>query len=88
MSALANQCAQLCCDERKFADSGEMCSGIVTLGLVHAMVLAQEGKDNRPHSTHYDVLIPYDYMTKLGFHSLSLAFLYRFSSNFTWKGLV
>ena len=53
MSALANQCAQHGCDERKFSDSDEMCSSAVTLGLVHAMVLAQEMQGNRPqHLIH------------------------------------
>ena len=42
MSALASQCAQHCSDERNFADSGKMCSGVVTLGLVLALVLLQE----------------------------------------------
>ena len=37
---VASQCAQQCSDERNFADSGEMCFGIVILGL--ALVLAQE----------------------------------------------
>ena len=45
MSALASQCAQHCYDERFFADSGEMCYGIVIQGLV--LVLAQERQDNR-----------------------------------------
>ena len=38
MSALASQCAQHCSDERNFADSGEMCYGIVILGLVLTQV--------------------------------------------------
>ena len=42
MSAQANQCAQHCSDERNFADSGEICSFIVILGLVQA----QERQDN------------------------------------------
>ena len=53
MSPLASQCAQHCSDERNFADSGDMCSGVVDLGLVLAMVLAQEMQDSRPqHFTH------------------------------------
>ena len=32
--------------ERNFADSGEMCYGIVILGLVLAFVLAQERQNN------------------------------------------
>ena len=37
----------------KFADSGKMCSKIVILGLVLALVLAQERQDNRPqHLIH------------------------------------
>ena len=48
MSPLASQSAQHCSDKRNFADSGEMCSGVVILGLVHALVLAQEMQDNRP----------------------------------------
>ena len=36
-----------------FADSGKMCSGVVTLGLVLSLVLAQERQDNRPqHFIH------------------------------------
>ena len=31
-----------------FADPGKMCSGVVILGLVLALVLAQERQDNRP----------------------------------------
>ena len=50
MSALASQRAQHCSDERNFADSGETCSGVVILGLVLALVLAQETQDNRPHN--------------------------------------
>ena len=51
LSALASQCAQHCSDD--FADSGEMSSGIVILGLVLALVLAQETQDNRPqHLIH------------------------------------
>ena len=37
-----------CSDERNFADSGKMCSGVVILGLVLALVLAQVMQDNRP----------------------------------------
>ena len=47
MSALASHCAQHCSDERNFADSSEMCSGVAILGLVLALVLAQERQDNR-----------------------------------------
>ena len=47
MSALASQCAQHCIDERHFADSGEMCSGVVFIGRVLTLVLAQEMQDNR-----------------------------------------
>ena len=36
-----------CSDERNFADSGEMCYGIVILGLVLAPVLTQERQGNR-----------------------------------------
>ena len=51
MSALVSQCAQHCSGERHFADSGEMCYGIVILGLV--LVLAQERQGNRPqHLIH------------------------------------
>ena len=42
MDALAGQCAQHCSGERNFDDSGAMCSGIVILGLVLALVLAKE----------------------------------------------
>ena len=53
MRVLASQCAQHCSDERNFADSGEMCSGVVILGLVLALVLAQEMQNNRPqHLIH------------------------------------
>ena len=53
MSALASQCAQHCSDERNFADSGEMCYGIVILGLVLALVLTQERQGNMPqHLIH------------------------------------
>ena len=53
MSALASQCAQHCSDERNFADSGKMCYGIVILGLVLALVLAQERQESRPqHFIH------------------------------------
>ena len=48
MSALASQCAQHCSDERNFADSYKMCSGIAILGLVLALVQAQVRQDNRP----------------------------------------
>ena len=49
MSALASHCS----DERNYANSGEMYYGIVILGLVLALVLAQERQDNRPqHLTH------------------------------------
>ena len=42
-----------CCDEKHFVYSGEICSGVVTLGLLHALVLAQERQDNRPqHLIH------------------------------------
>ena len=47
---MASQCAQHCSDEINFADSGEMCSGVVTLGQVLALVLAQEAQDNRPQN--------------------------------------
>ena len=51
--ALASQCIQHCSDERNFTDSGEMCSGVVIQGLVHALVLAQDRQDNRPlHLIH------------------------------------
>ena len=37
----------------KFADSGKMCSGVVILGLVLALVLTQENQNNRPqHLIH------------------------------------
>ena len=37
----------------KFADSGKMCSGVVILGLVLALVLVQERQDGRPqHLIH------------------------------------
>ena len=53
MSALDSQCAQHCSGERNFADSGEMCYGIVILGMVLALVLAQKRQDNRPqHLIH------------------------------------
>ena len=53
MSTKVYQYAQHCSDERNFADSGEMCSGIVILGLVLALVLAHEMQDNRPqHLNH------------------------------------
>ena len=45
--SLASKCEQHCYDEIKFADSGEMSSGVVILGLVLALVLAQEMQDNR-----------------------------------------
>ena len=32
----------------KFADSGKICSGIVIIGLILALVLAQDRQDNRP----------------------------------------
>ena len=37
------KCAQHC-----FADSSEVCSGIVILGLVLSLVFAQKGQNNRP----------------------------------------
>ena len=53
MSALASQCAPYCSDVRNFAVSADMCYGIVILGLVLALVLAQERQDNRPqHLIH------------------------------------
>ena len=54
MSALASKSAQHCFDdERNFADSAEMCFGVVILGLVLALVLAQEMQDYRPqHLIH------------------------------------
>ena len=51
MRVLASQCAQHCSDERNFADFGEMYSGVVILGLVLALVLAQEMQDNRPEAS-------------------------------------
>ena len=45
MSALANQWTQFFSDERHFIEYGEMFSGVDILGLVVALVLAQE---NRP----------------------------------------
>ena len=53
MRVLTSQCAQHSSDESNFADFGEMCSGVVILGLVLALVLAQEMQDNRPqHLIH------------------------------------
>ena len=53
MSTLAIQCPQHCSDERHFVDSGDMSSGIVILGMVLALILAQERQDNRPqHHNH------------------------------------
>ena len=53
MSPLGTQCAMHFSDERHFADSGEMCSGVVIIGLVLALVLAQEMQDNMPqHFIH------------------------------------
>ena len=49
MRAQARQWAQHCSFERNFADSGEMCSGVVILTLVLALVLAQERQDNLIH---------------------------------------
>ena len=50
---MASQFVQYCSDERKFADSGEMCSVVVILGLVLALVLAQGIQDNMPqHLIH------------------------------------
>ena len=48
MSPLVSPCAQHCSDERNFADSGKMCSGVVILGLILALVLVQESQHNRP----------------------------------------
>ena len=45
ISSLASQSRQHCSDVGIFANSGEMCSGIV---LVLALVLAQEKQPNRP----------------------------------------
>ena len=42
MSALASQCTQHCSGERNIADSDEICSGVVILGLVLALAQAQE----------------------------------------------
>ena len=55
ISSLASQCARHCSDDWSFADSGEMCSGIVTLGpgtgtdsgtgktgLIHVLLTDQE----------------------------------------------
>ena len=54
MSALASQRSQQCYHERNISDSGGMCSGVVNLGLVLALVLTGERHDNRPEaeSTH------------------------------------
>ena len=53
MSPLASQFEQHCSDERNFADSGEMSSGVVILGLVLALVLAEEMHDNtHQHPIH------------------------------------
>ena len=41
MSALVIKCPKHCFDEIIFADSGEMCSGVVILGLVLALVMTQ-----------------------------------------------
>ena len=41
-------CTQHCSNEINFPDSGEMCSGVVILSLVLALVLAQEMQDNMP----------------------------------------
>ena len=43
MSEATSQYAQHC-----FADSSEVCSGIIFLGLVLSLVFAQERNDNRP----------------------------------------
>ena len=43
---ILTRCAQHCSDERNFADSGEMSSGVVILGLV--LVLILEMQDIRP----------------------------------------
>ena len=52
-SPLASQCEQHCSDERNFADSGEMSSGVVILDLVLALVLAQEMQNKMPqHLIH------------------------------------
>ena len=49
MSLLAH-----CSDDRHFADSGEMCNGIVILCLVLALAFVQERQDNRhQHLIHY-----------------------------------
>ena len=65
MSTMVGQYAQHCSDERNIADSGEMCSGIVILGLVLALVLAQEMQDNRPqhlnHARLTDQVSPYNH---------------------------
>ena len=53
MSARSSQCTHHSSDVRNFDDSGEMCSGIVILGLILALVLAQETQANRPqHLIH------------------------------------
>ena len=49
MRALARQCTQYGLVKRNLADFGEMCSGVVILGLVLALVLAQEKQDNLIH---------------------------------------
>ena len=52
MSPLVSQCAQHCSEERNFDDSGEMCSGIVIIGLILALVLAQETEERPQHLIH------------------------------------
>ena len=53
MSALASQCAQHSCDGRNLAVSGVMCSGVVIIDLVLALVQVQKRQDNRPqHLIH------------------------------------
>ena len=50
VTCLKSMCTTL---KYNFADSGKMCSGVVILGLVLALVLAQERQDNRPeHLIH------------------------------------
>ena len=48
MSKLTSQCAQYC-----FADSSEVCSGIIFLGLVLSLVFTQERKVNRSQHLIY-----------------------------------
>ena len=83
MRALAGQCTQQCSDEKNFADSGEMYSGVISLGLVLALVLVHEKQENRPqHLTMYGRLTKF-----LSFTISSVAHGFN-TPRGTWRMLV